>query len=90
MALVDSTAEFVLRVAQLGLKEHEARFVEAGVTTFAQLAFFSGYSPAARLPHRADQAAVARLPRRVLGVPRSVRGPPLGRLPLLRADMLRH
>jgi len=45
MALVDSTAEFLLRVSQLGLKEHETRFVEAGVATFAQLAFFSGYSP---------------------------------------------
>jgi len=45
MALVDSPAEFLLRLAQLGLKEHEPRTLAAGVTTFAQLSFFSGYHP---------------------------------------------
>ena len=45
MALVDSTADFVLRVTQLGLKDHEPRMLAAGVGTFAQLAFFSGYQP---------------------------------------------
>ena len=45
MALVDSTAEFTVRVVQLKLTEHQERMTAAGVTTFAELAFFSGYQP---------------------------------------------
>ena len=45
MALVDSSAEFLLRLTQLRLKDHEPRMIAAGVGTFAQLAFFSGYQP---------------------------------------------
>ena len=43
--MVDSAAEFSLRVGQLGLRDHEPRMTEAGVKTFAQLAFYSGYQP---------------------------------------------
>ena len=45
MALVDSIAEFTVRVQQLNLAEHRDRMTGVGVTTFAGLAFFSGFLP---------------------------------------------
>ena len=45
MALVDSIAGFAVRVVQLKLTEHQGRMTAAGVTTFAELAFFSGFLP---------------------------------------------
>jgi hypothetical protein len=45
MALVDSAAEFTVRAQQLNLTEHLERMAAAGVTTFANLAFFSAFLP---------------------------------------------
>ena len=45
MALIDSSVEFTRRVEELGLKEHVVTMASLGVTTFAELAFCTDYTP---------------------------------------------